>query len=755
MLGKLGPGKVLQLFDKGVAGFATADDKGLYDQPACGIWRADYSAFLHIGMFQQSVFNFNGRHGPARRNDDIIGATAMVKIAVFVDLRHVLGRQPSATAPEHEFTHFTRFCSRAAGHLHFKALARHCFSERARFYSKIGRAGIIDQNHANLGRSVHRTGGRFESAVDKVERRAINRLAGVAQLFEVEGVIARNACILHHAVMGRGSGHVGDLIIRKRLYQPDGIKAPGKSARRHAKAKRCQRAMPQSVPPSGRRRAEKFVTRANASAIKCGKHQRDERFVGVLDRFGQFARGAAGILIHGHIAGFGFGRVMGWEMRDLIEQAIVSNDDLWPVHGPRHFSLFSVGDQDAGLTIIDAQAQRIGSKQREQWHRDRAGLHRAEKTDIEWQRRFKHEGDTLAGFHALPIKPMRELGSTARNSVKAEDFIGALAVRNPHRRATIALGMAGDRLMRDVELVAVAVKQVPQCIHRGMRLRIGIACEFGESWHDGGLSHKGLAIVNSEWYSIYRMTTPSKAPAIARAAAILRLLGKSETPLGVNSIARELGLVPSTCLYVLRALAEEQLVSFDTDTKRYALEAGVLTLARQWLRRNQFSDLAQPALDRLAQSHNVSMLGVQIVGLDHIIAVAVSRSGSNFQVGTQLGSRFPALISATGRCIAAFGDYSDATLEARFHTLRWDDPPTFADWKDQVRQTREQGYGVDDGNYISGVTVVAAPVWKAAGRPSHALVAIGIGGALKGEELPKLAEALLANAHALTSQIGG
>src|ERR1700678_2188388 len=81
-----------------------------------------------------------------------------------------------------------------------------------------------------------------------------------------------------------------------------------------------------------------------------------------------------------------------------------------------------------------------------------------------------------------------------------------------------------------------------------------------------------------------------KAPAIARAVAILRLLGKCDAPVGVQAIARELGLVPSTCLYVLRALAAEEFVSFDADTKRYSLEAGVLTLARQWLRRNRFTD---------------------------------------------------------------------------------------------------------------------------------------------------------------------
>ena len=247
----------------------------------------------------------------------------------------------------------------------------------------------------------------------------------------------------------------------------------------------------------------------------------------------------------------------------------------------------------------------------------------------------------------------------------------------------------------------------------------------------------------------------SKAPAISRAAAVLRLLGKSDAPLSLQTIARDLGLVPSTCLYVLRALTAEELVSFDSDTKRYALEAGVLTLARQWLRRNQFTDLAQPALDRLAADFGVTMLGVQIVSLDHIIAVVVSQADGNFQFSTQVGSRFPALISATGRCIAAFGNHSETTLKARFDKLRWENPPSFDDWQAQVTQTLARGYAIDDGNYIAGVTVVAAPVWKAPGKPSHALVAIGIEGAVKRKGLETLAAAMVAVARGLSGQMGG
>jgi DNA-binding IclR family transcriptional regulator len=247
----------------------------------------------------------------------------------------------------------------------------------------------------------------------------------------------------------------------------------------------------------------------------------------------------------------------------------------------------------------------------------------------------------------------------------------------------------------------------------------------------------------------------SKAPAISRAAAVLRLLGKSDAPLGVQAIARELGLVPSTCLHVLRALVAEEFVSFDPDTKRYSLEAGVLTLARHWLRRNRFNDLAQPVLDRLGTAFDVTVLGVHIVGLDHIIVVAASQTGHTFQLSTQIGSRFPALISATGRCIAAFGDHSEAEIRARFKALRWDEPPTFEDWKTQVDQTRAQGFAVDAGHYISGVTLIAAPVWRTRAKLSHALVAVGIGNALRRKGLPELQQALLSAAQTLSTQLSG
>lgn len=248
-------------------------------------------------------------------------------------------------------------------------------------------------------------------------------------------------------------------------------------------------------------------------------------------------------------------------------------------------------------------------------------------------------------------------------------------------------------------------------------------------------------------------TPVSKAPAIARAAAILRLLGRSETPLGVNAIARELGLVPSTCLYVLRALADEELVGFDPASKLYSLEAGVLALARGWLKRDRFADLAQPLLDRVAAEHGLTMLGVQVVGLQHMIVVAKALGSGNFQLNAEIGSRFPALISATGRCVAAFGGHGVDTLRRQFDGLRWERPPSFETWYEEVQQARRSGYAIDDGNYIGGVTVVAAPVLRASGTLSHALAAVGLGGAVRLGDMAQLGEAVAGAARSLGERL--
>lgn len=221
-------------------------------------------------------------------------------------------------------------------------------------------------------------------------------------------------------------------------------------------------------------------------------------------------------------------------------------------------------------------------------------------------------------------------------------------------------------------------------------------------------------------------TTHRQVPAVTKAIGILRKLGNSIEPMGVNQVARELDLIPSTCLHILRVLAAEGLVAFDPVSKRYSIDVGILPIARNAIQKNNFVNTIEDKLTELSIQYGVTCIATQISEPNHMIVVAISQATSPFRLQVDLGNRFPTLISATGRCFAAFSDIKTSDLKKRFATLNWDCPPSFEQWKLEIDETKKNGYAIDKGNYISGVSIIAVPFFNQNGQITKSIVAIGI-----------------------------
>ena len=219
-------------------------------------------------------------------------------------------------------------------------------------------------------------------------------------------------------------------------------------------------------------------------------------------------------------------------------------------------------------------------------------------------------------------------------------------------------------------------------------------------------------------------------PAVTRAIAILRLLSRSRVPQSLKAIAEDLDLVPSTALHIARALVAEDLLQVDPLTKRYRLGVGMLPLARAVLENSDFPNLVRPKLDDLSSRYGVMAIGVEVPDLDNMIVVALARSQAPVRLHVDVGSRFPALISATGRCVAAFSGQPQREIEKRFRLLRWHNAPSYDAWRKEVDLVRRQGFSIDRGNYIDGVTIVAVPVLNGQGTISHTIAAVGLGSQL-------------------------
>ncbi len=256
-------------------------------------------------------------------------------------------------------------------------------------------------------------------------------------------------------------------------------------------------------------------------------------------------------------------------------------------------------------------------------------------------------------------------------------------------------------------------------------------------------------------YNSVSLRTPRirAVPAVTRAVAILRVLSRSRAPLGLKPIAQSLDLVPSTALHILRALVAEQLLQFDPQTKQYRLGAGMLPLARAVLDHGDFPSLVRPKLEHLSRRYGLTAIGVEVPDLDHLIVVALARAQTPVRLHVDVGSRFPALISATGRCVAAFSGHPWNEIEKRFRLLRWDNAPSYSTWRKQVEMVRRRGFSIDRGNYITGVTIVAVPILNNRGTITQTIAAVGLGSQLHRARSLALARDMRSAAQEVAAQL--
>jgi DNA-binding IclR family transcriptional regulator len=215
-----------------------------------------------------------------------------------------------------------------------------------------------------------------------------------------------------------------------------------------------------------------------------------------------------------------------------------------------------------------------------------------------------------------------------------------------------------------------------------------------------------------------------QVPAVTRAVSILKYLARVEAPIGVVQLANALRIIPSTCLHILRVLNADGLVSVQPASKKYQLGAGILALAKAFEGKDAFVQAIRPHLEGISQSHQCTAVAVEPSGDDHFIVISTASVSVGMAVTVTVGTRVPAMISATGRCLAAFAEWPVAELETRFNRLRWQNPPKFEDWYKQVKETKRLGYGVDAGNYIRGITVIAAPIFDDDDKIIGALVTV-------------------------------
>jgi DNA-binding IclR family transcriptional regulator len=198
--------------------------------------------------------------------------------------------------------------------------------------------------------------------------------------------------------------------------------------------------------------------------------------------------------------------------------------------------------------------------------------------------------------------------------------------------------------------------------------------------------------------------------AVVAAAKVLRALHASERPLNASKVARAAGLHRGTAYNVLRTLQAEGFVGYDEATRGYSVSLHILELAYGVLRRSGLMELARPLMHAVCDAHGVSVYLSKVVGPSSLLLLDWVGGAVRSDLYVTVGRQYLGPAGASGVVMAAFGNASDAELEALFAQVAWYQKPSFAEFLARAEAARKSGFAVDRGTMFQGITQLSVPV---------------------------------------------
>jgi DNA-binding IclR family transcriptional regulator len=211
--------------------------------------------------------------------------------------------------------------------------------------------------------------------------------------------------------------------------------------------------------------------------------------------------------------------------------------------------------------------------------------------------------------------------------------------------------------------------------------------------------------------------------AILRAIRVMETIAESEVPPHLADLCRALGLPKPTVFRILSTLEYAGLVSREPGSKRYRSGRRLTRLSGAVLLNSPSCAARRAILEELVEQTgetcNLSVPdGHSVVYLDRVEA------NWPLRVSLSAGSCIPLCASASGKLFLGA-----MTRRARERLIRQcplirhtqqtlDDP---ARLEAEIERVQQQGYAIDDEEYLPGVRCIAVPVVDADGRIVAAL----------------------------------
>jgi DNA-binding IclR family transcriptional regulator len=213
---------------------------------------------------------------------------------------------------------------------------------------------------------------------------------------------------------------------------------------------------------------------------------------------------------------------------------------------------------------------------------------------------------------------------------------------------------------------------------------------------------------------------------IDRVFDILEYLSQSPDSKGPTQIAQAVGLSKSTVYRLLSSLQQRGYIE-KSESGMYHIGVKLVEVASNHINNLELQTEARPYLIEM-QAELGLIVHLGILDGAEIVYVEKMDISPNLRGYTQIGLRVPAQCSSLGKCILAqmSGDQLDYIMSScKFEQYTVNTITNLPDLKAHLREVRQQGWAMDNEEYILGHRCVGAPIYDYRGEIIAAVSASG------------------------------
>lgn len=222
--------------------------------------------------------------------------------------------------------------------------------------------------------------------------------------------------------------------------------------------------------------------------------------------------------------------------------------------------------------------------------------------------------------------------------------------------------------------------------------------------------------------ALVRRTT---VQSLGRGLDILDAIAREDRPLGITDLSRRLGLAKGSVTRLVTTLAQRGCLFRDPETTKYRLGIEVWRLGNAAMPRIDVRTIAHPVMERLnaitAETVHLTVLteAGEMVFLDKIDSTRAVRPH------IELGARLPPHCVANGKAVLAFRPLEQVERLIGPRLQRFTETTITRKEKllAELDRVRRLGYAVNQGEYLSEASGLAAPIRDHSGL---AIAALGI-----------------------------